>query len=153
MLSDVSPRKGMVALPLAPVVGCTNGCVCVSWCRSAHHVSWLFASAPSSASVALPAKLSVSPARKVAPAAGRVIVATGAALLGALSSPPHAVTAATANRRIQRTLRAASCVMANLLGRARPCTVALSVLSWRACHQTLAAASQGDRAATPPLEP
>jgi len=55
MLSEVSPRVGIVTVPPAPGVGGMNGCVCVSWCSSTHQVSALGGSAPSRASPALPA--------------------------------------------------------------------------------------------------
>ena len=60
-LADARDRD---KVPLVmPLVGCKCGCVCVSWWKSIHHVKALAGSVPSSGSVAVPAKLSVVPAR------------------------------------------------------------------------------------------
>src|SRR5437763_2105506 len=84
MLGDVSPRTGIVTVPLPPAVSGWNGCVWVSWWSSAHQVSRLAGTLPSSGSVALPLKLMVWPARKVWPDAGLLIVATGGWFAGPL---------------------------------------------------------------------
>ena len=94
MLSEVSPRVGTTTLPLLPGPGCTNGWLCSSWCSSTHQLRLVAPSVPSSGSVALPAKVRVSPALKSAPSAGDVITGAGGALgppagvLAPLSEPP-----------------------------------------------------------------
>src|SRR6185436_5266953 len=60
-----------------PLVAGRTGCVCASWCKSTFHVNALAGSTPCSGSVAVPLKLIVSPAAKVVPAVGAVIVAVG----------------------------------------------------------------------------
>jgi hypothetical protein len=95
MLSEVSVRVGSVTMPLPPTVSGTKGWVWTSWWRSTHHVRRAAGSAPSSASLAEPLKVSVSPAWNVAPTAGLAMTGTGAWLTAGGSSdeppPPHAV--------------------------------------------------------------
>ena len=91
MLSAVSPRVGIATLPPAPSRGAMNGWVWVSWCSSAHQVSWAPASGPSSASSAAPPKVIDWPARKVLPSAGVSMRASGASLL--VLPPPQPASA------------------------------------------------------------
>ncbi len=79
MFSSLWPRGGISMSPAAMSgVRGRNGWVCVSWWRSAHQVSRLAGSWPSSGSVPPPAKWTVSPPEKRVPVAGSVIEATGA---------------------------------------------------------------------------
>jgi hypothetical protein len=89
MLFDVSMRVGTLTLPLPPGLGCTDGWwAWVSRCNSTHQLRLPALRAPSSGSPALPVKLNVSPALKVAPSGGDVFTGTGG-VLGPLSEPLH----------------------------------------------------------------
>jgi hypothetical protein len=78
-LAAVSPVVGMVKLPeVMPVVGCRNGCVCVSWWKSICQVKAEAGSMPSSGSAPVPEKVKLSPAVYSVLWAGAVMVAVGA---------------------------------------------------------------------------